>query len=75
MDCCTVVATEHLSRQWAKSCLFFKQLSSSLPLSTVVTAGSPGADGGAGAGAVGVLGRYLWFSPAVDDGPLSPPPK
>ena len=50
--------------------------SSSLPLSTVVTAGPPGAAGdgaGAGPGAAGVLGRNLSLAPAADDGPPSPP--
>ena len=50
--------------------------SSSLPLSTVVTAGPPGAaDGaGAGAGAAGVIGRDLSLAPAADDGRPSPSP-
>ena len=47
--------------------------SSSLPLSTGVTAGPPGGGGGGGgAAAAGVLGRDLSLAPAADDGPPSP---
>ena len=49
--------------------------SSSLPLSTVVTAGPPGAGGGGGGGGGdSVRGRDLSLAPAADDAPLSPSP-